>query len=135
MFGLVTFRPYKEPDSDFWVGSVYFKPLDRDVDIYLSADYKGPTTSQREFYRKVENQYTQYMEQAKPLLVEAFKDHDEPFSPTDLNHTYILDCISIPALDEVPAEWDLEFVSVDEESLFSFLVELKDDRVTDVALG
>lgn len=115
VFGLVTFRPYKVLKHDYFVGSVYFAPVESDVDVYLYADYKGPTASQREFYRRLETRYTDLLAKAEPLLAEALQKNAAQNSPAVFDKDYRLGCISIPDTDTAPVVWALDFVSLQNE--------------------
>lgn len=57
VFGLLTFRPYKMLKHDYFVGSVFFGPAQTDVDVYIHADYKGPTPAQRDLYAHIQKVY------------------------------------------------------------------------------
>ena len=112
-FGLITFRPYKKLDVDYFVGEVYFKPLDRNVDFFIYAEHTGPTQVQKDFYENIENNYSRLVSQAIPLLQKALKLIDEI---KDFNKQFTLVCITIPIINDSSPEWKLEFSTIHDEN-------------------
>lgn len=133
VFGLLTFRPYKILKHDYFVGSVFFAPTQTDVDVYLYADYKGPTPAQKDFYKNLETEYHHLLAKAEPAVSDALKKHGQSGSLPEVWSEYKLGCITIPQSTENPAKWVLDFISIyNEDHVIS--VSFEDDQATEVSL-
>ena len=123
IFGLITFRPYKGVDVDYFVGNVYFAPIGDDVDLFLYADYKGPTQSHTDFFKKLENEYESYVKKAIPLLHATL-----PSAITqDFEKEFKLVCITFPQPDT--GLWKLEY-STEYDTQHTYTIEFTDENAT-----
>lgn len=116
VFGLITFRPYKLLKSDYFVGSIYFAPTANDVDLFIYADQHGPTQAQKDFFKKIEDNYRKYVEMAIPLFLDTFKQQNNPVDISNFNQEFTLACIVIPEMKENDNEWKLEFSTIHDEN-------------------
>lgn len=133
VFGLLTFRPYKILKHDYFVGSVFFAPTQTDVDIYLYADYKGPSKAQHEFFRNLETGYPALLAKAEPLIADALRQNGQSETLAEVWQEYKLGCITLPESTESPAKWVLDFVSAQNEDKV-ITVSFADGQPTEVSL-
>lgn len=132
VFGLITFRPYKQLDIDYFVGEVYFKPLDKNVDFFMYAPHTGPTQAQKDFYRHIENTYASLVQKAIPFLLDALKSNNHLIEIKNFEEEFTLVCIVIPEMnDGKSTEWKLEY-STTHDALNHYTVEYTGNNATGI---
>jgi hypothetical protein len=111
-FGELRFMDFKDSSKNYFEGKGYFQPTNNETEYLILADINGPTDSQKDFYKKLQSNFSEYIEKIKPLIEEEFRNWKEDFTIKDFNNEFNLVCITIPRFDIVPLIWDMAFTTI-----------------------
>lgn len=115
-FGALRFMDFKDTSKNYFEGKGHFAPTANETEYLIEADKEGPTEEQRQFYRDLQANFTQYIEKIKPLIEDEFRNWKEDFSIKDFNREFELVCITIPRFDKQPMTWDMAFTTIHDEN-------------------
>lgn len=111
-FGALRFVDFKDVSKNYFEGKGHFAPTNNETEYLIEADKEGPTERQREFYRDLQANFTQYIEKIKPLIEDEFRNWKEDFAIEDFNKEFIVVCITIPRFDKQTLTWDIAFTTI-----------------------
>ena len=87
--------------------SCLFKPLNANIKCYIDTYDTQPSETQREFYKKIENNYAELKSKIIPVLLDTFRNADENFEIGNLDTEFKLVCISLPDCKMRPFKWEI----------------------------
>jgi hypothetical protein len=67
-FGALRFMDLKDASKNYFQGKGHFAATGNETEYLIEADKKGPTEEQRQFYRALQANFTQYIESITPLI-------------------------------------------------------------------
>jgi len=112
-FGLITFKPHKAISADYFVGCVYFSPLQQDVDFLIYAPKSGITAAQKSLYKEIETDYSAAISQSIPLIEAALHKNGFPVKIADFNREFEPYRLILPELqNHVAPVWTMEYKTV-----------------------
>jgi len=115
-FGQLRFMDFKDPSKDYFEGKGFFSPTNNDTEYLIQSDKTGPTTEQKEFYKKLQNDFDFYVAKIKPLIETEFRNWKEEFQIKDFGKEFSLVCLTIPRLDSSPFIWDMSFTTIHDKN-------------------
>jgi len=60
-FGQLRFMDFNDPAKNYFEGKGFFSPTNNETEYLIQSDKTGPTTEQKEFYRKIQNEFNLYL--------------------------------------------------------------------------
>lgn len=117
-FGRLRYTKFKNPRDGFFEGEGFFASTNNKIGYTIEAEETGPTEGQREFCRKVQNNFEQYVEKIKPLIEDEFRNWKDDFEITDFKTEFALNSLTIPRMYSNPVLWDMCFTSIHDDNHF-----------------
>ncbi|MBL7732200.1 MAG: hypothetical protein JNM88_13555 [Chitinophagaceae bacterium] len=111
-FGPLLLVDFKDASKNYFEGKGYFAPADSETEYLIHAGMEGPTEQQKEFYKNLQADFAAYIIKMKPLIENEFRNWHEQFEIKDFGKEFKLVNITIPRLDNTPAEWDMSFTTL-----------------------
>jgi hypothetical protein len=112
-FGELTLMEIKNnPANSYFEGKVFFKPINRQIECSIDADFTGPTDEQRAFFKRVESSFEQLILKSKPLIEEEFNNWIDNLEIKDFKNEFKVVGISIPRMETYPSIWDMSFETI-----------------------
>jgi hypothetical protein len=116
-FGLLIFiETRKDPSESYFEGKRLFYPIDEEIECFITADLSGPSTQQKAFYKRVETNYEDLINKAKPLITNEFRNWKGQFEMRDFNTEFKVVSISIPRVGQEELIWDMTFEAVHDDN-------------------
>jgi hypothetical protein len=112
IFGELRFIDSKDSSKNYFEGKGFFTPTQNDTEFLIKADIEGPTSTQKEFYNELQNNFEQYIQKIKPLIEDEFRNWKENFEIKDFNKEFSLVCLTIPRIEIKPLIWDMAFTTI-----------------------
>jgi hypothetical protein len=117
LFGVVKFRrTFGIVGTGFWQGEINFAPLGKLVEVYITVGKGGILESQRDFYRQVEQRYSEIIDDAHKVLHETLLQYMQLYFSKYTLEEILQDCelnsIYIPSFKETDTEWGLSFIYI-----------------------
>lgn len=101
----------------------YFTPVSNSIDVWLAAGNSGPTSQQIDFYKLIEEQYTDVVQAITPVLEDEFGNWQEDFKIKDFEQEFSMLSINLPDCTGKPVEWEIAFSSIhDDEHMFTVIM-------------
>ena len=117
-------------EGGLWTGETLFAPLGRTLQIMVKAGEEGPSESQREHYRQVEERYPELTRAIEQALRQLVRDVGAGPPGDSRFEDFTLESMAIDPVNDGPVRWELWFGwSHDPE--WAFTVYLEDWRVVD----
>lgn len=111
-FGRLLFLDSKDKTESYFEGRRHFKPIDKDIDLAIYADFLGPTEQQRKFFSQIEEYYSKLIEKIKPLINDEFQDWQPDFMIKNFEKEFTPIYITIPRLTKKEMKWELAFNTI-----------------------
>jgi len=110
LFGELRYTKFKDSLKNFYDGEVHFQG--RSVGISLDADENGPTNEQKDFFRKLDKEYSEIKESIIiPFLKKELEDHIEDAGLNNFDTAFDLDGISIRQIKNENTGWFITYDS------------------------
>lgn len=124
LFGLMKFRrSFGFFGAGFWEGAVKFAPLEKRVNIYVTAGRSGISETQRDFYRQIEQRYAEINDRTLEILYDTFHNYMPLYFSEYTRKETLEDCeldgIGIPDFRKKDAEWLLSFMYMPHKQTYS----------------
>jgi hypothetical protein len=115
-FGQLRFMDSKDSSKDYFEGKGFFSPTNNDTEYLIQSDKTGPTSAQKEFYKKLQSDFDLYVTKIKPLIETEFRNWKDEFQIKDFGKEFSLVCMTIPRLDSSPLIWDMSFTTIHDKN-------------------
>ncbi len=111
-FGQMLFLEDKdEPDLSYFECRRHFKPSDNQIEIGIDGAETGPTQIQIDFFKSIEDNYTEITNAIKPLIEGEFGNWKVGFKITDFNKEFEPVYLRLPRCETKPVIWEIAFES------------------------
>lgn len=87
----------------------HFQPINDDIEIVLPAPKKGPSISQKDFFKQIEKNYEQIITKVIPLIEEEFRKWKTDFKIYNFKKEFIPVFIQLPNCQNTSVLWELSF--------------------------
>ena len=115
-FGQLRLMDFKDPTKNYFEGKGFFAPTNNETEYIIQCDKSGPTTEQKEFCKKLQNDFDVYLTKIKPLIEDEFRNWKDDFQIKDFSKEFSLVCLAIPRLDSNPLIWDMSFTTIHDKN-------------------
>jgi len=133
-FGTMLFiEDKKAPLKSYFECSRNFKPSNNLIGISMDGAETGPTQGQIDFFKSIENQYTEITNSIKPLIEDEVKKWQEGFKIKDFNKEFSPVHISLPRCETKPISWEIAFES-DHDQNHTFSVSMSDFQAAKILI-
>lgn len=125
LFGELQLTTGKDKNS-FWSGKCIFKPIDKQVHLTIHTTQNVlPSSEQKIFYKKVENEYDLLSKKWRMALENVLKNADENMKVEKLESMFTLKYLQIPRNFTSSTEWEVSFdiiPEIDRDHTFTVLM-------------
>jgi hypothetical protein len=120
-FGRISFNFNKDnPDKSWFNGRCSFMPAEKNIQVFIDADVAGPTQLQVDFYKSIENNFTEISQSIISALEDEFRNWKEDFVIRNLLKEFELMFIQLPRCETQPVVWEIAFdTEYDRNHLFT----------------
>ncbi|WP_299888258.1 hypothetical protein [uncultured Lacinutrix sp.] len=110
VFGELGYTIFKDPSKNFYAGEVTFQG--KLIGISLNADENGPTNDQKEFFKKLDKEYSNIKESLiLPFLKKELEDNIDDTGLNNFDNEFKFDGISIGRIKNEKTEWSITYDS------------------------
>ena len=110
LFGELNYTKFSDSTKNFYDGDTKF--MSQKVGITIEADEDGPTERQKEFYTKLESEYSAIkVEVIIPYLKKGLEDWQEENEIIDFDKEFTIDGISLSRITDNSAHWSITLYS------------------------
>jgi hypothetical protein len=125
-FGQMIFTGGKVPNpSDYFECRRHFKPSNNVIEIGIDGDISGPTEKQINFFKSIEDNYSNITKAITPLIEDEFGNWKEGFKISDFNKEFEPVYLRLPRCEFNPIIWEIAFES-DHDSNHTFTLTMND---------
>ena len=89
----------------------YFIPSDKIIEIGIDGDATGPTQKQIDFFKSVEDKYSEISKAITPLIEDEFGNWKEGFKINDFQKEFEPVYLRLPRCENKPIVWEIAFES------------------------
>ena len=116
-FGTLRYYEIKKmPENSYFDGKRHFKPIDTTVDLTIDADKTGPTQTQKDFFKKIEDEFSMIISNITPMIEDLFQNWKEDFKIQDFNREFPTIFLSIPRCETQPNNWEISFATIHDQN-------------------
>ena len=109
-FGRMLFIQFKnKPQKNYFECKRDFKPSGRPIEVFIDADASGPTSTQKDFFRQIENEYGNLTVKIAPLIEKEFRNWKSNFKITDFRKEFQPINLALPRCEGKPVIWEIAF--------------------------
>lgn len=111
-FGQMKFTGSKVPaQTDYFECRRHFKPAEKIIEIIIDGDISGPTQTQVDFFKSIEDNYPAITKAIAPLIEDEFGNWKDGFKIGDFNKEFKPAHLNLPRCDSKPIIWEIVFES------------------------
>lgn len=125
-FGQMLFNVDKKDQSkSYFECRRHFKPSDNQIEIGIDGAEIGPTQIQIEFFKSIEDNYSEITNSIRPLIEDEFGNWQEGFKIKDFNKEFEPVYLRLPRCETKPIIWEIAFES-DHDRNHTFTLTMND---------
>lgn len=133
-FGTMTFFEFKkEPQKNYFECRRHFKPTDRTIEIGIDGDKPGITDEQKDFFKSIEENYSEICKAVTPLIESEFGYWKEEFQIYDFQREFEAVYLSLPRSVIKPVVWEIAFES-DHDRDHTFTLTMSDFEAKEILI-
>ena len=115
VFGVLKFRrAFILFSTGYWDGRVYFEPLEKIINVYLTASKSSSLEKEHKFYRQVEKHYPEIINATLKTLYETLLQYHGTYFQDDTLDEVLAECeldgVILPNAKDPNSEWSLSFM-------------------------
>ena len=111
-FGTMLFLEFKkDPHKNYFECRRHFKPTGKIIEIGIDADATGPTQRQIDFFKSIEDSYSEVARAVMPLIEDDFGKWKEGFKIANFQKEFEAVYLRIPRCETDPVVWEISFES------------------------
>jgi len=111
-FGTMLFcENKKEPLKSYFECSRHFNPSGKAIEIGIDGDVSGPTQLQIDFFKSIEDNYSQISKSIIPLIEDEFGNWKEGFKIANFQQEFEPVYLRLPRCESKPITWEIAFES------------------------
>ena len=124
LFGVLKFRrAFVLFGTGYWDGKAYFQPLEKTVNVYLTAGKSASLEKEHDFYQQVEKHYPEIIDATLKILYETLLQYHGTYFQNDTREEILLDCeldgVILPNTKDLNSEWSLSFMYLPHKETYS----------------
>ena len=109
-FGQMLFlEDKKDPSKSYFECRRHFKPSDKVVEIGIDGAKIGPTQTQIDFYKIIEDKYTEITNSIRPMIEDEFGNWQEGFRIKDFRKEFEPVYLRLPRCESKLIVWEIAF--------------------------
>jgi len=125
-FGQMLFNVDKKDQSkSYFECRRHFKPSDNQIEIGIDGAEIGPTQIQIDFFKSIEDNYSEITNSIRPLIEDEFGNWQEGFKIKDFNKEFEPVYLRLPRCETKPIIWEIAFES-DHDRNHTFTLTMND---------
>ncbi len=133
-FGTMVFQVNKkEPLRSYFECKRHFHPSNKTIEIALTGDVIGPTQTQIDFFKEVEDRYSDVAESIIPLIENEFRNWHEGFKITNFQKEFEPVYLEVPRCVDKPIVWEIAFESYHDRN-HTFTITMNGFNATDILI-
>lgn len=133
-FGTMLFiKDKKASHKSYFECRRHFKPINSLIEISIDGAKAGPTQIQIDFFKSIENQYTEITNSIKPLIENEVKKWQEGFKIENFNKEFSLIHLSIPRCETKHIIWEIAFESAHDRN-HTFTLSMSDFQAKEILI-
>ena len=115
----------KDPGKSYFECRRHFKPSDKLIEIGIDGAETGPTQIQIDFFKSIEDNYSEITNSIKPLIEDEFENWQEGFKIKDIIKEFDPVYLRLPRCETKPIIWEIAFES-DHDRNHTFTLTMND---------
>jgi len=133
-FGQMLFMGDKKDQSkSYFECRRNFRPSDKLIEIGIDGMEAGPTQVQIDFFKKIEDKYSEITNSIKPLIEDEFGNWQEGFKIRDFNKEFDPVYLRLPRCETKPIIWEIAFES-DHDRNHTFTLTMNDFEAKEILI-
>jgi hypothetical protein len=114
----------KHPSKSYFECRRHFKPSGKIVEIGIDGSEVGPTQIQKDFFKSIEDEYSDITNSIKPLIEDEVANWQEGFKIKDFKKEFNPVYLRVPRCETKPVIWEIAFESAhDRDHTFTLTME------------
>ncbi len=110
VFGELVYTTFKDSSKNFYDGKVKFQG--KEIGLIIDADKNGPTIEQKDFFKKLDNEYAEIKEKIiLPFLRKELEENIKNSGLENFDSEYEFDGISIEKIKNGTTYWSITYDS------------------------
>ena len=133
-FGTMLFlENKKQPQNNYFECRRHFAPTDSIIEIGIDGDITGPTQLQIEFFKSIENNYSEISKAITPLIEDEFGNWQEGFRINNFKKEFEAVYLQLPRCESKPVIWEIAFES-DHDRNHTFTITMSDFEAKEILI-
>ena len=133
-FGQMLFmKDKKDPSKSYFECGRVFKPSNNKIEIGIDGDVSGPTQVQIDFFKSVEEKYSEISKSITPLIEDEFQNWKEDFQIVDFEKEFEPVYLWMPRCETQPIIWEIAFES-DHDRNHTFTITMQDFEAKEILI-
>ena len=133
-FGQMIFNGGKVPNpSDYFECRRHFKPSDNVIEIGIDGDISGPTVNQINFFKTIEENYSDITKVITPLIEDELGSLKVDFKISDFNKEFEPVYLRLSRCESKPIIWEIAFKS-DHDRNHIFTITMNDFEAKEILI-
>ena len=133
-FGEMRFMETKKnPSQNYFECKRNFQPIGKEIEVGIVGDLEGPSQKQKDFFRKIENNYHEYSKGIIPIIEAEVKNWTEEFAIKNFNEEFTPVYLWLPKCESTPIIWEIAFESGHDLD-HTFTVTMNDDVAKEILI-
>lgn len=125
-FGTMLFLANKkEPHKSYFECRRHFAPTNKIIGIGIDGDESGPTQKQINFFKSIEDNYSEISKAITPLIEDEFRNWKEDFKIVNFQKEFDAVDLRLPRCETKPISWQIAFES-DHDRNHTFTLTMSD---------
>lgn len=131
-FGTMLFlEDKKDPLKSYYECRRHFTPSDKIIEIGIDGDASAPTQKQIDFFKSVEDKYSEISKAITPLIEGEFGNWKEGFKINDFQKEFEPVYLRLPRCENKPIVWEIAFES-DHDRNHTFTLTMSDFEAKEI---
>jgi hypothetical protein len=131
-FGTMLFlEDKKDPLKSYYECSRHFTPSDKIIEIAIDGDESTPTQKQIDFFKSIEDKYSEISKAITPLIEDEFENWKEGFKINDFQKEFEPVYLRLPRCENKPIVWEIAFES-DHDTNHTFTLKMSDFEAKEI---
>ena len=101
----------KDPNKSYFECRRHFKPSNQLIEIGITADLIGPGQNQIDFFKSIEDRYSEITQSIAPVIEAEFHNWQSNFKIENFQSEFRPVYLQIPKCQSTPIIWEIAFES------------------------
>ena len=123
----------KEPLKSYFECRRHFMPTNKIIEIGIDGDESGPTQKQIDFFKRIEDNYSEVPKAVSPLIEDEFGNWKEGFKIVNFQKEFEAVYLRLPRCETNPNIWEIAFDS-DHDRNHTFTLTMSDFEAKEILI-